>query len=144
MLGIYENRKFVKDEKIWLGRYKNLTNVLHWHREHEIIRIYKGSAKIKIGNFIFNAVKNDCFFCSGKELHYIIGEPYSQIDIMIIDKNIGSDITDKYSLISPKLNNAVSIDTTILLARNELDKKGFLYREILENEVKVGHFLKIY
>jgi xylan 1,4-beta-xylosidase len=51
MLAIYERRQFSAGEKIWFGRYRNLTNVLHWHFESEIIRVVSGKAKIKIGDF---------------------------------------------------------------------------------------------
>ena len=56
MLGIFERRQFFAGEKIWLGRYKNLTNVLHWHFECEIIRIVTGKAHIKIGDHCFDAI----------------------------------------------------------------------------------------
>ena len=101
MLAIYERRQFSAGEKIWFGRYKNLTNVLHWHFESEIIRVVTGKAKIKIGDFRFDAVKDDCFFCPDEELHYIISEPNSQVDIAILSKDIATDITDKYVLTSP-------------------------------------------
>ena len=87
MLGIYEKRQFSDGEKVWLGRYRNLTNVLHWHFESEIIRVVKGSAKIKIGNSVFEAKKGDCFFCRGEELHYIISTKDAEVDIAIFDEN---------------------------------------------------------
>ena len=72
MLAIYERRNFSDGEKVWFGRYRNLANVLHWHFESEIIRVVTGTAKIKIGAYFFDAVKDDCFFCADEELHYII------------------------------------------------------------------------
>ena len=46
MLGKFEKRYFQNEEKVWLGKYRNLTNILHWHPECELIRIVKGEAKI--------------------------------------------------------------------------------------------------
>lgn len=136
MLAIYERRQFSDGEKIWFGRYKNLTNVLHWHFESEIIRVVTGNAKIKIGDFCFDATKDDCFFCPGEELHYIISEPNSQIDIAILSKDIATDITDKYVLTSPKLPGDIPIKQFFNQIEATLSQKGLFYRESLENDVR--------
>lgn len=133
MLGFYERRQFSDGEKIWFGRYKNLTNVLHWHFESEIIRVAKGKATIKIGNSCFDAVKDDCFFCSGEELHYIISEPNAQLDIAIFDKNLIADITDEYTVISPKLPNDIPVKKIFDHIEETFSQKGMFYREALEN-----------
>ena len=72
MLGKFEKRLFSSGEKVWLGHYKNLVNVLHWHFECEIIKVTKGRAKIKIGDLLFDAAEGDSFFCVGEKLHYIM------------------------------------------------------------------------
>lgn len=136
MLGNYEKRQFAEGEKIWFGRYKNLSNVLHWHFECEIIRIVRGTAQIKIGNLYFEAVQGDCFFCASEELHYIISEPDSEIDIAIFDKTLTKDITDQYTVLSPKLPHTISIETPFERIKQELHQKAQFYREALEIEAK--------
>lgn len=136
MLAIYERRQFSAGEKIWLGRYKNLTNVLHWHFESEIIRVVTGKAKIKIGDFCFDAVKDDCFFCPDEELHYIISEPNSQVDIAILSKDIATDITDKYVLTSPKLPGDIPVKQVFNQIEATLSPKGPFYRESIENDAR--------
>ena len=136
MLAIYERRQFSAGEKIWFGRYRNLTNVLHWHFESEIIRVVTGKAKIKIGDFCFDAVKDDCFFCPDEELHYIISEPNSQVDIAILSKDIATDITDKYVLTSPKLPGDIPVKQIFNQIEATLSRKGPFYRESLENEAR--------
>ena len=61
MLGNFEKRRFEDGKKVWIGRYKNLINLLHWHFESEIITVKKGNAKIKIGDMLFNANQGDSF-----------------------------------------------------------------------------------
>lgn len=133
MLGIYEKRHFSDGEKIWLGRYRNLTNVLHWHFECEIIRIVKGKVKIKIGDFCFDAIKDDCFFCCGEEVHYIISEPDAQVDVAILDESLVKDITDKYTVFSPKLPESIPVKERFEVIKNELTAKGKFYCEATEN-----------
>lgn len=136
MLAIYERRNFSDGEKVWFGRYRNLANVLHWHFESEIIRVVTGTAKIKIGAYFFDAVKGDCFFCADEELHYIISEPDSQVEVAILDKDLATDITDKYVLLSPKLPPDIPINAFFDRIEEKLAQKGLLYREALENDAR--------
>ena len=136
MLGMYEKRSFDSGEKVWLGYYRNLTNVLHWHFECELIRVVQGHAQIKIGDACFDAAEGDCFFCAGEELHYIISEPDAQVAVMILDEHIAKDITDRYALVSPKLPDAGLVRTVFARIRALLSRKQLFYREALENSVR--------
>lgn len=136
MLGIYEKRQFSDGEQVWLGRYKNLTNVLHWHFENEIIRIVKGSAKIKIGSFLFEAEKGDCFFCASEELHYIISTKAAEVDIAIFDEKLCPELTEKYRLISPKLPPDIAVKEGFSDIKKELTQKGPFYKEAINNKME--------
>ena len=131
MLGIYEKRSFADGNKVWLGQYRNLVNVLHWHFECEIIRIVKGCAQVRIGDFCFEAVEDDCFFCASEELHYIISEPGSQVDVLIMDRDLVGDITNRYTLASPKIADSVQTKKTVELIKEELRLKRPFHREAL-------------
>ena len=133
MLAFYERRQFSDGEKVWYGRYRNLTNVLHWHFECEIIRVVAGKAKIKIGDHCFDAAKDDSFFCPNEELHYIVSEPDAQVDIAILDKNLITDITDKYVIDTPQLPNDLPVETFFDHIEEKLSQKGPFYREAMEN-----------
>lgn len=136
MLGNYEQRQFSDGEKVWLGRYRNLANVLHWHMECEIIRILSGMAQVKIGDTCYDAPAGDCFFCGSEELHYIISQPDTQIDIMILDKSTTKGIADKYKLSSPKLPDSIPVSTYFENIKGELSQKKPFYREVLENHAR--------
>lgn len=135
-MGIYEKRNFSDGEKVWLGRYRNLTNVLHWHFESEIIRIVKGSAKIKIGKSLFEAEKGDSFFCTSEELHYIISTKEAEVDIAIFDEKLCPDVTEKYRLISPKLPHDIPVKESFTDIKKELTEKGAFYREVINNKME--------
>ena len=133
MLGKYEKRHFNIGEKIWIGTYRNLTNILHWHSECELIRIVSGNAQIKINNRLFYAQKGQCFFCGPEELHYIIGEKDSLIDIMFFHGDILKKIIGKYRLITPLLSNCNLVNQTFLDIRQLISEKPRFYSETLEN-----------
>lgn len=136
MLGFFEKRKFLDGEKIWLGSYRNLTNVLHWHFECEVIRIVEGNAKIKIGDATFDATRGDCFFCGGEELHSIVCEKGALVDVAIFDETLFSEITEKYTVISPKLPNCISVEKYFFRIKEEIFQKNIFYRQAIENQAK--------
>lgn len=133
MLGIYEKRRFADGEKVWLGRYKNLTNLLHWHFECEIIRVVAGCARIKIGDALFDAVEGDCYFCLGGELHYIVGAPDSLIEVLILDQGITEGLTDQYTVASPKLAEGERVRLAFEAIKKERSQKEPFYREAMEH-----------
>ena len=77
------------------------------------------------------------FFCSCEDLHYIISEPNARVDVMILDKSIAKDITDKYALVTPKLPTDFSIDDYFECIEKTLTRKGFLYRETLDTIINL-------
>lgn len=143
MLGNFEKRLFNSGEKVWFGSYKNLANVLHWHFECEIIRIVDGNAKIKIGDHLYSANSGDCFFCASEELHYIIGNKTSLIDVMIVDESIASDLTTKLALCTPALGNTKVLSYMLDSIKNDYINKPPLYREAIENTAR-GIFIDIF
>lgn len=133
MLGNFEKRRFADGEKVWLGHYRNLTNVLHWHFECELIRITEGTAQIKIGSSSFDAAKGDVFFCAEEELHYIVSAPGSKVDIVIFERSITQDITDRCSLTTPKLSDSIPVDPYLQKLEQIVACRGPFYREALES-----------
>ena len=133
MLGIFEKRHFQSEEKLWVGAYRNLTNILHWHPECELIRIVKGDAQIKIGNSLLHATSGDCLFCGAEEPHYIIGTPDSIIEIMIFHKALLKRITPNYRPLSPLLSNPAEVKAGFEAVRRIIAQKPRFYQESLEN-----------
>lgn len=136
MLGKFERRYFSGDEKIWLGRYRNLNNILHWHNECELINIVSGTAEIRIGEETFLAKAGDCFFCSAEEMHCIVSKNETLIDIMIFHKDLLNKITNQYSLVSARLSNGEKIIEKMRGIRKITSPKPRFYAETLENFTK--------
>ena len=143
MLGNYEIRRFEDGAKVWIGHYQNLANVLHWHFECEVICIVEGSAQVTIGEHVFSAKEGDCFFCAGEELHNIVSGPDDKVDILIFDKNIVKEITEKYELVSPRIARGSLVENCIRELENVILSKGVLYREALENLVR-GFVIEVF
>ena len=133
MLGNYERRRFSDGEKIWMGHYQNLTNVLHWHLESEIIWIVEGRAQVCIGEDRFDAQAGDVFYCAGEEMHYIISEPHARVDVAIADASVTQTLAG-YALYSPYLPAKIGGAKRVERIGQLLREKGFLYRQAMEHE----------
>ena len=46
MLANFEQRSYKDYGRVWVGRYRNLHNLAHWHLEHEIIYIEDRKAHV--------------------------------------------------------------------------------------------------
>ncbi len=136
MMGIYEKRRFGAGERIWLGRYTHLTNVLHWHPELELIRMLKGKAQIKIGDEVFAATEGETYLVDSEEPHYILSEPESEIDILIFDKGICEDLTAEYALRTPLLPFSVGAKGFLSAVRRETGEKERFYRAAVEGHIR--------
>lgn len=132
----YEKRYFNNDEKVWMGTYRNLTNILHWHSECELIEIVEGLAQIKIGNALFEAKQGDVFFCSSKELHYIMSKGDTLINIVIFHEELLYKITTKYYVFPALLCNSRQVKEKINCIQKMRAIKPRFYSETLENYAK--------
>ena len=74
MLAKYEKRTYVGSEHAWVGKYRNLHNISHWHMEHEIITCCQGRSQVMINDRLFELNAGECAFCPSGSVHYINGE----------------------------------------------------------------------
>lgn len=85
MIAKYEDRQFDSPVKVWLGKYADLENMAHWHKEVELIYLENGNADIGINRICFHAVSGDTFYIKSGDIHYIRAEKGSIIKIIIFD-----------------------------------------------------------
>ena len=133
MLGKYEHRDFNGKYPVWLGRYKNLSNLLHWHKECELIRIVSGAAQLRINDTIFNGTDGDCFFCCPEDLHYINSHNDTIVEIMIFQHDLAREITDQYRLASPKLTCKTQIKDSFQRISHLHKSDSIFKNELLKN-----------
>lgn len=127
MLSRHEKRNYVGNEKIWVGTYENLHNLSHWHMDNEIIFVKRGNAKISVNGEIRLVDQGQAVFCQSGTLHYINGEKDSLIDIFLFDNYLVEDITSRYVLSNPVLQENYYFNFYFDLIKNELAKRDCFY-----------------
>lgn len=62
MLAKFEKRAYVGSEKVWVGKYRNLQNISHWHMEHEMIVCMEGCAQVMVADTIYTLQPKSVIF----------------------------------------------------------------------------------
>lgn len=89
----YEKRKYDGDELVWVGKYKNLHNISHWHTEHEIIACQSGITRIFIDNKSFAVHEGQCIFCPAGSVHHVDADPDCVLLVCIFDRGLTKSVT---------------------------------------------------
>lgn len=108
MLANYEKRIFKADDDVWIKKFKNLNNMLHWHLEPEIVYIFEGTAELFINGKTYYATQNQTFFIESGCVHYI-----KSSNSIIITCQAKLKLYDKllaYSLHNPQLSRVYQIE----------------------------------
>lgn len=108
MLAKYENRLINKD-KVWVGKWLNLTNNTHWHDETEIVFCTQGKVTVDVQNQSFILSKNECVFLEGGLIHRIVSEEGSVCITVIIHDSIASFVSGRYHLKNRKLTQTLPL-----------------------------------
>lgn len=129
MLAKYEKRKYEGNELIWVGAYKNLHNISHWHLEHEIIACQKGCVRIMVNDKLFNIQKKQCVFCPSSSVHYIDADKDCILLVCLFDKSITRNITESYQLKTPIFEDKYDTSNRLSAIHNELRLKPPFYAD---------------
>ncbi len=74
MLANFEKRSYEGKERVWVGRYRNLHNLPHWHLESELIYIERGKTFISHNHQEYSLDSGDAVFLNSQDIHYIKSE----------------------------------------------------------------------
>lgn len=134
MLAQYEYRTYFGNEKIWIGTYRNLSNLPHWHYDGELVFVLKGEARVRIEKEDLVLKENEACFVPPSFLHLIEGGEESLVRVALYDPSLSKDFFDRYSLCSYRLSDGPSIGEKLLGIKKELARKEPFYVEKTDAE----------
>lgn len=132
MLAQFEKRAYAGSENVWVGKYKNLQNISHWHMEHELIACIAGSAKIWLDNTIYTLSTGQCIFCQSGSTHSIDAEPDCTLLVCIFNEKMNASITAGNTLCTPVFEDRFEIRERLSQIHKELSKKPRFYEKKTE------------
>jgi AraC-like DNA-binding protein len=127
MLAKYENRLLGHKEKVWVGQYRNLHNLPHWHLECELIHLDQGEASISINNQTYPLYGGQTLFCGSGEIHSIRGDANSVLSVFLFDASMVREILDRFQLADALLRHRYDIGACFASLCAELAAKEPFY-----------------
>ena len=139
MLAKFEKRAYAGTEHVWVGKYRNLHNISHWHMEHELIACREGSAQVMLDDTMFNITQQQCIFCHSGRVHYISASPDSVLLVCLFDEKMYDPITSPFALENPVFEDRYGILPKLSEIRHELQNQPIFFE--CRTEAMIGEIL---
>lgn len=131
MLVNFEPRHYNGKEQVWIGRYRSLHNLPHWHLESELIYVEKGNVIVSDDRKIYHLSAGDSIFLAGGDIHYIQSEPDSVLSLSLFNSALIKDLLDNYRPAEAKLCGKYPIPDTFRALSMELKNQDLFYESKL-------------
>lgn len=139
MLAKFEKRAYAGNEHVWVGKYRNLHNISHWHMEHELIACREGSAQVMLDDTMFNITQQQCIFCHSGCVHYISASPDSLLLVCLFNEKMYDPITSPFALENPVFEDRYGILPKLSEIRHELQNQPIFFE--CRSEAMIGEIL---
>lgn len=139
MLAKFEKRAYAGNEHVWVGKYRNLHNISHWHMEHELIACREGSAQVMLDDTMFNITQQQCIFCHSGRVHYISASPDSLLLVCLFNEKMYDPISSPFALENPVFEDRYGILPKLSEIRHELQNQPIFFE--CRTEAMIGEIL---
>lgn len=139
MLAKFEKRAYAGNEHVWVGKYRSLHNISHWHMEHELIACREGSAQVMLDDTMFNITQQQCIFCHSGRVHYISASPDSLLLVCLFNEKMYDPITSPFALENPVFEDRYGILPKLSEIRHELQNQPIFFE--CRTEAMIGEIL---
>ena len=130
MLANHEHRIYPDHTLVWVGKYRNLKNISHWHFDHEIAVCESGEALISLNQETYTLRKGQCIYLRGQSVHSILSAPGTTLYVSLFSDDLIRRITDNYCLAHPVFTDNFRVLETLERIRAAGFKKERFYDEI--------------
>lgn len=127
MLARYENRGYPDGTMVWVGEYRNLHNIPHWHSDTELITCESGTAEITIESQVYHLKKGMCAFVYSALIHHIESSEDAVLLVGIFKLELTRTIVDLNMLANPVFTDTCGIAGRLREIREETKNKNLFY-----------------
>ncbi len=125
-----------ESERVWVGKYKNSQNTMHWHSDCELIYVERGTLDVVHGGVSFRIQNGDAMFIDSETLHRINAvDDSSLLQTLVFDRNVIDEL-EAVALTSPVLSADYGIPVVYDKIMLELKNKRPLYAQQTELYIK--------
>ena len=109
MIAKREVRNYNAQTRVWVGKYKNSHNLLHWHYDCELIYVENGKINVFCDKKNHTLVKGDSLFIDSEQVHYMHALTSDTVLLVIIfDYHIIKPYLGEMRLALPQLQTRVA------------------------------------
>lgn len=113
----FEKREHERNTSLWVGKYRNLHNLPHWHLEHELIACREGAAELNIDGNLLTLSAGTAAFCPSGSVHHIDSDRNAVVIVAQIDPELlrflGDDIKLRQPVFQDRYGVFESIDAIV-------------------------------
>lgn len=123
MIAKLEKRYYAGNERVWVGEYKNLHNISHWHMEHELILCKAGTAHITLNEHEYSLTPGKGLLCYSGNIHSINAGQDCVLFVSLIDERTTTSLTCGRMPTQSLFHDDGHIQNQLLEIRRELYEK---------------------
>ena len=136
---IYDN-----GERLWVGKYLNSKNMLHWHDECELIYVERGAMEVFSSGKTYLISQGNAMFFDSRVLHKMVSADESTLLLVLVfDRSIINDFAIDVTLDSPLIEQGEHVSDAYYIALDELKKKLPMYTIITSSTIS-GLMVKLF
>lgn len=110
--------KYSEAGKVWVGKYRNSHNLIHWHPDCELLYVEKGSIDVFCERRKHSLGVGDGLFVASGQMHYMRARtPDTVLIVIVFDPGIVSPYFGGIALASPRLEHSYPIPELYLRLR---------------------------
>lgn len=136
MLAKHELRQYAGAERVWVGKYKNVTNVPHWHFDCELVYVESGAATVTVERKNYYVDEGRALFIDSKDVHFIKADTGSILAFMLFDCKLIRAILDEMKLAEPLLSRDYRIMDVYEAINGELNAGDKLCCQSINNRME--------
>lgn len=131
-----EKWHYGESERVWVGKYKNSQNTMHWHSDCELIYMERGVLDVTCDGATFRIKSGDAMFIDSETLHRINAvDDASLLQTVVFDRNVIDELSS-VALTSPVLSSDYAIPELYSKIMVELKSKRPMYAQQTELYIK--------
>ena len=128
---IYDN-----GERVWVGKYRNSKNMLHWHDECELIYVERGAMDVVASGKDYHISQGNAMFFDSRTIHKMVSTDESTLLlVMVFDRSIINDFAMDITLVSPLIEQGEPVNEVYKLLLSELKNKQSMYTAMTASTV---------
>lgn len=128
MIAKREVWNYPKEVSVWVGKYKNSHNLLHWHYDCELLYVERGSIDVFCEKKTHHLVSGELLYIDSGQVHYMRAcDPETILIVIIFNNDILKSYIGNLKLATPKLTEHYPIPQIYKEVRDILLEKNAFF-----------------